>query len=41
LRARENVEDDWFVRPERAMARFMGIAGLFAAGDDGVAGQTV
>src|SRR5262252_4204111 len=39
LRARKNVEDDRFMGAKRAMAGFVRIAGLLAAGDDGMGGR--
>ena len=40
LRARENVDDDGFVRPQGAMPLLVRIAGLSPTGDDGVGRQT-
>ncbi len=39
LGARKDVKDDRLVGAQRAVARFVRVAGLGAAGDDGVAGE--
>lgn len=40
LRAREDVQNDRLMRPQRTVTRLMRITALLAAGDDGVAGHS-